>query len=189
MVRRDFHQERARFAFKCGSLQHKACRDSNCDTDKIKREHQILTIHRPESGCKKNVDRKSCSAAHERSHENCRDSIGFLLHRARRHNGRNTAAETNDQRNEGFAGKSERTHKAIHNESGSRHVARILKEGKREEHARDHRHKCRDTLNTAANTVGKNGLKPFRSAKICQQLSKSVNKDRSKKDIEEIYKR
>ena len=133
MVRRNLHHKSSGFIFKRGSFQNETRKNRHQNTDQIKREHEVLSAKRPEGGSKQYVNRKSCTAAHERSHHHGRNTIRFLLHRTGSHNCRNTASEPDNQRNERFPGETEKTHHAVHHKSGTRHVARVLKEGQGQE--------------------------------------------------------
>ena len=188
MVRRNFHHESSRLVFQRGSLQNEARENRHQNTDQIQREDQVLSSERPESRRKQHVYRKTSAAAHERSHHHGRNTVGFFLHGAGGHNRRNAAAEAHDQRNEGFAGKSQETHHAVHHESGTGHVAGVFQEGEREEQTGDHGNKGRDCLNTAADAVSENRLEPFGTADARQKITEALNEDGSEKNIEEIDK-
>jgi hypothetical protein len=81
--------------------------------------------------------RKPRAAGHERRDHDRREAVVPVLDRARGHDSGNGAGEGREEWKEGASREADRSHHAIHDEGGARHVARVLHERDEEEEDRE----------------------------------------------------
>ena len=107
-------------------------------------EDQPLML-REEGGNEEQIDGQPRRTGHEGHGDDGEDAVLTVFERARGHDGRHTAAETDNIRYKGFAVKSHAVHELVHDEGGAGHVAGVLQDGDEEEEDQDVRQERADT--------------------------------------------
>jgi len=72
------------------------------------------------------IDGQARAAGHEGGHGDRHEAVAAVLQGARGHDGRDVAAEADDERHEALARQPYPAHESVHDEGGARHVARIF---------------------------------------------------------------
>ena len=186
VIRRQFHDERRRFALEQRVLEHHAGQNRQRDTDEVERKNHVLRVVREERGTKQHIDRQTRAAGHERRHGDRHQTVTAMFERARGHDCRHVAAEADNQRHEGFARQADPAHEAVHDEGRTRHIAGTFEHREEEVEEADHRDEGRYRLQTAADTLGQQHVQPFRRTQTGQQFTKTINEQGGGELIEEI---
>jgi len=110
MVRRNLHDKGSSLTFQQGMLKNQTGQHGKADTDQIEEKHQILTTDREKCRRKKGIHRQPGTAGHKGVHHDCQGSVPFIFQGPGGHDRRDIAAETDEHRHEGFAGKADKPH-------------------------------------------------------------------------------
>ena len=163
-VVRQFHHEGHRFAAEHRAPQYD-CRDDpyqhaqHIDAD----DHQPL-MGREKCGSQEAVDRQFRRAAHERRQHDGHLAVTLRRHGPGRHNARHRAAESDQQRHDGTAGKADFAQRFIHDEGDARHVSRIFQQGQEEKQDDDDGNKAQDASHTGKDAFYHQAVQDVRDA-------------------------
>ncbi|CAJ1271356.1 hypothetical protein JRT4AKPX_JRT4AKP_05468 [Klebsiella pneumoniae] len=189
VVHRQLHHERRGFAAHNGVLQHQAGEDGHHNAQHIEREDRQRTVLTKEGGREDGEDRQPRAAGHKRRHHNGHQTLARRVKGAGAHHRRHVAAETDNQRDEGFPRQAEGLHQAIHHKGGARHVAGGLKGGEKQIHHADLRHQRQHGVDTAADPLGEEHGQPVREVQGVTQPLNAMHKDRDRAGIENRLQR
>ena len=137
VVCRKLHNERSRIACKhlC-LLQDDTGADDRCDTKEVCRSVQPTDAPPKIAPCDHGDKRKLCTAGDEGGRHDCHTAVTLVFNRTGSHDTRNTAAGTDQHRDEGLTGKAELTEDTVHDEGDTCHVTASLQECKEDEQDR-----------------------------------------------------
>ena len=170
-------------------LHHKSREDTDHDARDVDHEDHLAGVFGTERGGEENPDRKLGAAAHERRHEDGQEPVAFRFQDARRHDGRNRAAESDEHRHERLAGKPDPAHETVHHERRARHVAGVFENRQAQEHESDRRQERGHRLERGTDAVGYYRDQPLRSVEFREKFRAAAHEKRVTRYVEEIDER
>ena len=152
-VGRKLHDKRHRAALEDGVFQQQTAQDSDDDAGDIQRGHYQRSVVR-EEGCGNHaVDRKLCTARHERSEHDGHLAVAVAREGAGCHDGRNAASKADEHWNKGASGQTNFAQKFVHDKGNSCHVAAVLQQREEEEQQNDDWKEGQNAADTGADAV------------------------------------
>ena len=170
-VRGQLYHERCIVILKDGLAEQIAGQYSDYYTDKIQAEYYQCPALCKEGPRHKAVNRQLCRAAHKWQQQYRHALVLLVLHGARAHSGRHSAAEAHQQGYEALSGKSEAAHWLIHDKCYTAHVAAVIQYGKEEKQYGYLGQKCQHASHACDYAVAYETGQPFHCTGIFKRGS------------------
>ena len=164
MVGGKLHNKRGGLACEgLGLFKDDAADDNGRNADKVcrNRNKRAAVEHR----CRdKTYNGHFCSAGDEAGGHNRHAAVIFVFNGTGCHDAGDGAAGADEHGDEALSGKTEFPENPVHDESYTRHIADILKDGEAQKQYQHLRHEAEDCADTAYNSVNNKACKPRNNA-------------------------
>ena len=138
-VIRQLHNERYRIPFENTVLRNHCHQNTDCNTAKIKCNHNQSAVLREKCRRKKSVNRQFGGTAHKRNQHDRHLTVTFRWQGSTGHNPRYWTPKADQQRYDTSSRKTDLSQQLIHNKSHSGHVTCILQKWQEKEQRHDDR--------------------------------------------------
>ena len=171
MVCRKLHNKRSRIAREHFCLfEHDTGNDDCRHADKVRAGRDPCGA--AENRARDHRDERNFRAARDEGGRHDRHTtVTFIFDGTGSHDARDTAAGTDQHRNEGLAGQTELTEDTVEYERDTSHITAGFQESKQQEQYQHLRNETKDRANTGYDTVKQQSGQPFRSARGLERVA------------------
>lgn len=145
--------------------------DRQQDPGQVEKQHDQDAMIGEKGTGEQDVNRQFGTAGEKRDHSDGEVPVAMGRKSSGRQNRRNTAAETGDKRQDGFARKADPVHRMVQDPGDVIHVPAVFQQGKKEKQRGDRRKKGKDAADTGADAVNDQLMNPERDIAVCQILT------------------